>query len=98
MEFLVLEIFRLNIGSQDSDSDDDVSALCGSDSDILESVENADFLWTTIAQRSLVITFVENITDLNFKITKAENLFHFTLCNIVSYLLAVYLILLFHDF
>jgi hypothetical protein len=34
MEFLVLEIFRLNIGSQDSDSDDDDSALCGSDSDI----------------------------------------------------------------
>ena len=35
--FLVLEILRINIASQDSDSDDDVSALSGSDSDILDS-------------------------------------------------------------
>ena len=44
MEFLVQEILRLNIASQDSDSDDDVSALSGSDSDILETVEKADFV------------------------------------------------------
>ena len=44
MEFLVQEILRLNIASQDSDSDDDVSALIGSDSDILETVEKADFV------------------------------------------------------
>ena len=44
MEFLVLEILRLNIASQDSDSDDDVSALSDSDSDILEPVEKADFV------------------------------------------------------
>ena len=44
MEFLVLEILRLNIASQDSDSDDDVSALSGSDSDILETAEKADFV------------------------------------------------------
>ena len=38
MEFLVHEILWLNIASQDSDSDDDVSALSGSDSNILETV------------------------------------------------------------
>ena len=42
MEFLVLEILRLNIASQDYHSNDDVSAL--SDSDILETVEKADFV------------------------------------------------------
>jgi len=41
---LVLEILRLNIGSQDSDSDDEVLAVSGSDSDIIETVENADFV------------------------------------------------------
>jgi len=44
MEFLEQEIWRLNIGSQDSDSDDIVSALSGSDSDILETIEKADFV------------------------------------------------------
>jgi hypothetical protein len=44
MEFLVQEILRLNIASQDSDSDDDVSALSGSDSDILKTVEKGDFV------------------------------------------------------
>jgi len=44
MEFLVQEILRLNIESQDSESDDDVSALSGSDSDILETVEKVDFV------------------------------------------------------
>ena len=44
MEFLVQEILRLNIESQDSESDDDVSALSGSDSDLLEMVEQADFV------------------------------------------------------
>ena len=44
MEFLVLEILRLNIASQDYHSNDDVSALSGSDSDILETVEKADFV------------------------------------------------------
>ena len=43
MEFLVQEILRPNIASQDSDTDDDVSALIGSDSDILEMIEKADF-------------------------------------------------------
>ena len=41
---MVLEILRLNIGSQDSDSDDEVLAVSGSDSDIIETVENADFV------------------------------------------------------
>ena len=55
MEFLVLEILRLNIALQDSDSDDDVLALSGSDSDILEMVEKADLsnFWTMIAKRWL---------------------------------------------
>ena len=45
MEVLVQEILRLNIASQaDSDSDDDVSALSGSDSDVLETIEKADFV------------------------------------------------------
>ena len=44
MEFLVLEIWRLNFASQDSDSDDNVLALSGSDSDILETVEKADLV------------------------------------------------------
>ena len=44
MEFLVLEILRLNIASQDYHSNDDVSALSGSDSDISETVEKADFV------------------------------------------------------
>ena len=44
MEFLVQEILRLNIASQDSDSDDDVSAISSSDSEILETVEKADFV------------------------------------------------------
>ena len=41
----MLEILRLNIASQDSESDDDVSALSGSDSDVLETVvEKADLV------------------------------------------------------
>ena len=44
IEFLVQEILQLNIASQDSDSDDDISALSGSDSDILKTVEKADFV------------------------------------------------------
>ena len=54
MEFLVLEILRLNIASQDSESDDDVSALSGSDSDVLETVvEKAD-----LVEFSLIICWV----------------------------------------
>ena len=45
MEVLVQEILRINVASQaDSDSDDDVSALSGSDSDVLETIEKADFV------------------------------------------------------
>ena len=51
MEFLELEILRLNIASQDSDSHDDVLALSGSESDLLEMVEKADFAnFGTISQ------------------------------------------------
>jgi hypothetical protein len=42
--FGVQEIWQINIASQDSDSDDDVSALSGSDSDNLDTTEKADFV------------------------------------------------------
>jgi hypothetical protein len=44
MEFFVQEIVWRKFESQDSYSDDDVSAISGSDSDILETVEKADFV------------------------------------------------------
>ena len=44
MEFLVLEILRLNTASQDYHSNDDVLALSDSDSDDSETVEKADFV------------------------------------------------------
>ena len=45
MEVLVQEILRLNIASQaDSDSDGNISVLSGSDSDVLETIEKADFV------------------------------------------------------
>ena len=44
MELLVLEILQLNIASQGYHSNDDFSALSGSVSDILETVEKADFV------------------------------------------------------
>jgi hypothetical protein len=44
MEFLVLEILQLKIASQNYHSNDDVSALSGSDSNISETVEKADFV------------------------------------------------------
>ena len=45
MEFFVQEILRLNILAQDYyHPDDDVSAISDSDSDILETVEKADFV------------------------------------------------------
>ena len=44
MEFFVQEILRLNILAQDYHSNDDVLAVSDSDSDILETVEKADFV------------------------------------------------------
>ena len=44
MEFLVLEILRLHIASQDYHSNDDVLALSDSDSDESEAIEKADFV------------------------------------------------------
>ena len=43
IEFFVQEVWRLKIESQDSYLDDNVSALSDSDSDVLETVEKADF-------------------------------------------------------
>ena len=53
MEFFVQAIVGRKIESQDSYSDDDVSAISDSDSYILVTVEKADIVdfWTTIAQR-----------------------------------------------
>ena len=44
MEFFVHEILRLKILAQDYHSDDDVSAISDSGSDILVTVEKADFV------------------------------------------------------
>ena len=44
MEFFGQEILELKIPAHDYHSDDDVSALTNSDSDILATVEKADFV------------------------------------------------------
>ena len=44
MEFFVQEILWLNILAQDYHSDDDISVISDSDSDIWETVEKADFV------------------------------------------------------
>ena len=44
MELFVQKIIGRKIESQDFNSDDDVSAIIDSDSDILETVEQADFV------------------------------------------------------
>ena len=62
IKFLVLEILWLNIASQDSDSDDDISVISGSDSDILEMVEKADFVEFSDNDSS---TFAESEGDLD---------------------------------
>ena len=43
MKFFVQDILQLNILAQDYHSDDNVSAISDSDSDILETVKKADF-------------------------------------------------------
>ena len=43
MELFVQQILELKIWAQDYHSNDDVSAISDSDSDFLETVENADF-------------------------------------------------------
>ena len=52
IEFFIQEIVGRKLESQDSYSDNDVSAISDSDSDILETVEKADIIefWTKIAQ------------------------------------------------
>ena len=62
MEFLILEILSLNIASQDYHSNDDISALSGSDSDISETVEKADFVEFLDNDRS---TLAGSETDLD---------------------------------
>ena len=44
ISFSVLESLRLNIASRNYHSNDDVSVLSGSNSDISETVEKADFV------------------------------------------------------
>ena len=53
MEFFVKAIVGRKIESQDSYSDDDISAISDSDSDILVTVERPILsnFWTMIAQR-----------------------------------------------
>ena len=60
MEFFGQEILGLKILAHDYHSDDDVLALNNSDSDILATIEKADFVdfWTTIAKRWLGLTAI----------------------------------------
>jgi len=60
MEFIRQEILGLKIPAHDYHSDDDVSALNNSDSNILATVEKADFVefWTTIAKHWLGLTAI----------------------------------------
>ena len=60
MGFFVQEILRLNILAQDYHSDDDVSAICNSDSDILETVEKADFVEFLDNDSSMLAGFEED--------------------------------------
>ena len=95
MEFSVPEILQLNIASQDSDSDDDVLALSGSDSDILETVEsrfyrifgrrylNVGWIW----RRFRFISNLPIASVYNFWRETAERNFGFLLCQIKWFLL-----------
>jgi hypothetical protein len=72
MEFLVQEILRLNIASQDSDSDDEVSALSSSDSDILETVEKADLVEFLSDSDDDVSALSSSDSDISETVEKAD--------------------------
>ena len=62
MKIFVQEILRLNILAQDYyHSDDDVSTISNSDSDILETVEKADFVEILEDNSSTLAGFEEEL-------------------------------------
>jgi hypothetical protein len=61
MESFVQEILQLNILAQDYHSDDDVLAISDSDSDILETVEKADFVEFLREDSSTLAGFEEDL-------------------------------------
>ena len=62
MEFFVQEILRLNILAQDYHSDDDVSAISDYDSDILVTIEKADFVEFLRDDSSTLAGFEEKLS------------------------------------
>ena len=62
MEFFVKEIVGRKIESRDSYSDDDVSVISDSDSDILEIVEKADSVKLLDDKNSTLAGFEEELS------------------------------------
>ena len=62
MELFVYEILRLQILAQDYHSDDDVSAISDSDSDILVTVEKADIIEFLDNDSSTLAGFEEELS------------------------------------
>ena len=62
MELFVHEILRLKILAQDCHSDDDVSAIRDSDSDILVTVEKADIVKFLDDDSSTLAGFEEELS------------------------------------
>ena len=60
MEFFVQ--LRLNILEQDHHSDDDVSAISDSESDILETIEKADFVEFLDNDSSILAGFEDELS------------------------------------
>ena len=60
--FFVQEILRLNILAEDYHSNDDVLAISDSDSDILETVEKADFVEFLEDNSSMLAGFEEELS------------------------------------
>ena len=62
MEFFVHEILRLQILAQDYHSDDDVSAISDSDSDVWVTVEKADIVEFLDDDSSTLAGFEEEVS------------------------------------
>ena len=83
MELFVHEILRLKILAQDYHSDDDVSAISDSDSDILVTVEKADIIEfldddsSTLAgfEEEYIIDNLHIAPEVNFRRETAERIF-----------------------
>ena len=62
IEFFIQEIVGRKLESQDSYSDNDVSAISDSDSDILETVEKADIIEFLDKDSSTLAWFEEELS------------------------------------